>query len=581
MSSFFTVPGSRAKRKRPTAPQAPKKRIAVNKLTPSTTHSKKDSSRKKSSARDESISGSDLESSGEDDIRHREAASDAAESSGSEGNKETAAERRLRLAERYLENVRQDVEEIGFDAAEIDRDRIALRLEENVAEAKGKVYKALALHLAFDKASHTFFKANSMAVTSVAIRAPFAYMVTKDMALQKWRIQELPGDQYPSKAKKQPKRLAPPRTRPELVAWVRGNYSRRNDKDYKRHTRHILTAAVSSDGKYVVTGGLDKLMIVYDAETLRTLKVFTQHRDAVTGLAFRRGTNQIYSCSRDRTVKVWSLDELAYVETLFGHQDEVVDVDALGQERCVTTGARDRTARLWKVAEETQLVYRSGSVDKKVRSSNNTQSSYLEGSIDRVTMIDDDLFVTGSDNGTIALWNVQKKKPMFTIPHAHGIGPQPIPAPQSSAKTPQTEMPSEPRPRWITALRAVPYSDVILSGSWDGYIRVWRLSDDKKQMQSAGVLGGSEIRAQSDLPNGHPPRDGDENPQWLVPGIVNDIAVFERGDNGRDGLCIVAAVAKEHRFGRWMDPKGAKNGGVVFEVPRISPKPLANGAHKK
>lgn len=34
------------------------------------------------------------------------------------------------------------------------------------------------------------------------------------------------------------------------------------------------------------------------------------------GVAFRRGTHQLFSCAHDRTVKIWNLDEMAYVETL-------------------------------------------------------------------------------------------------------------------------------------------------------------------------------------------------------------------------------------------------------------------------
>jgi len=40
----------------------------------------------------------------------------------------------------------------------------------------------------------------------------------------------------------------------------------------------------------------------------------------VTGLSFRPGTHTLYSCSYDRTVKIWSLDDAAYVDSLFGHQ---------------------------------------------------------------------------------------------------------------------------------------------------------------------------------------------------------------------------------------------------------------------
>ena len=34
------------------------------------------------------------------------------------------------------------------------------------------------------------------------------------------------------------------------------------------------------------------------------------------GLVFQAGSHQLFSCSADRTVKIWNLDEMAYVETL-------------------------------------------------------------------------------------------------------------------------------------------------------------------------------------------------------------------------------------------------------------------------
>lgn len=107
----------------------------------------------------------------------------------------------------------------------------------------------------------------------------------------------------------------------------------------------------------------------------------------------------MYSCSADRTVKSWNLDELAYVETLFGHQDEVVGITALAGERCVTVGARDRTARLWKIVDETQLVFRGEGSKKRKTAASGQEEQFAEGSIDCVAMIDEEHFVTGSDNG--------------------------------------------------------------------------------------------------------------------------------------------------------------------------------------
>ena len=58
---------------------------------------------------------------------------DDGDSSDSADEDETAAEKRLRLAERYLEELKGEVEEeAGFDARDIDRDLIAERLKEDV-----------------------------------------------------------------------------------------------------------------------------------------------------------------------------------------------------------------------------------------------------------------------------------------------------------------------------------------------------------------------------------------------------------------------------------------------------------------
>ena len=581
MSSFFTVPGAQKKRKRPAAPDAPKKRLAGGKSAGKpVAKAAAAGTTKKRVERDESISGSDS-----DDDESYDSPSDAGgavdrdESDNDE--EETAAEKRLRLAERYLENIKEHVDEAGFDAADIDRDLIAERLQEDVAETKGRVYRQLTSKLAFSKASQTFFRTNTNAVTSVAACAPYVYTTTKDLYLHKWRTQDLPQHQFPQTTKRKPKKAqAPPKKKPELESWIRGNKSKGKDITYQRHVGQILAVAASPDGKYVVTGGEDRKLIIYDAATLKPLKVMTHHRDAVTGLAFRRGTNQLYSCSKDRTVKVWSLDELAYVETLFGHQDNVVDIDALAQERCVSVGARDRTARLWKVAEETQLVFRGGGANKKPQAGIDPRSLLHEGSMDRIAMIDDDLFVTGSDNGAIALWSVTKKKPVYIEPIAHGIDPA-LEAVQASAEeNPSPDAVPAPTPRWITALKTIPYSDVILSGSWDGHIRVWKLTEDKKKIEQVGILGDHQQDEDAGgLTNGDAQHGHAKESRRAIPGVINDIAVFERGDRGKDGLCVVAAVAKEHRFGRWKVCASVRNGGVVFEVPRIQ-KAQENGARE-
>ncbi|KAF3940217.1 Beta-TrCP [Dactylella cylindrospora] len=427
MSSFFTLPASQRKRKRSGTDNT----ASSSKRNSSTSKPANSASRPaKRQVRDEEISSDEDESIDSNSIVSGE---DSDEESIPD---ETEADKRLRLAQQYLDNLRTETgitpwsppsitstalanqiiyeitEEHGFDAAEIDRDLIAERLKSSVAETHGKLYRHIAASLAFSSSSPIQFRHAFKATTAVAICWPYIYTTTKDVALLKWKVPEsvvagVDGVAHGSSSdsgKDEGKK-------PKQIRCVKGSYTkgtRKMDATYQGHIDSILCAAASQDGKFVATGGRDSRIVIWDAETLKPLRVFKHHRDSVNGLVFRRGTNQLYSCSSDRTIKLWSLDELTYVETLFGHQDEVVGIDSLAYERCVTVGARDKSARLWKIVDETQLVFRGGGEGrlKKRRDDDGgvsllTEEGYVEGSIDCVCMIDEEHFVTGSDNGYV------------------------------------------------------------------------------------------------------------------------------------------------------------------------------------
>ncbi|KAM0721690.1 hypothetical protein Q7P37_002615 [Cladosporium fusiforme] len=569
MSSFFTLPASQKKRKRPSAPgDAPDKRGPPS---------------RRQQSRDESISGSDIS----DDDAPEEDDFSASESEDEDLKNEDPATKRIRLAEQYLANTQKEVlEHGGFDAAEIDqeilRSRMGERLAEDTAEDKGKLYRFIADDLDWTGAQHDQFRTDTKGVNGVAISGRHVYTVTQDRALVKWEIPEL---EAPSDENVQTKKTS---RKPKKVGFTRGS-----KHATEHHQKEILCVAASQDGKFVATGGADNRLIIWDANTLKPLKIFSGllrdngHRDSVISVVFRRGTNQLFSASKDRTVKIWSLDELAYIETLFGHQDEVLDVSTLASETCVTVGARDRTARFWKVVEESQLVFRGGGPDRKVKKGvdDDGQKPNYEGSMERVACIDDETFITGADNGSVSLWSIHKKKPVFTYPLAHGLEP-PAPIEDRSAEMDPSQvldaegpMILDPQPRWITALKAIPFSDVFLTGSWDGHVRAWRISSDKRRIEPLGPLGSPQVDIAAALEDAGISAEGLSSDALqalshgavqatgLVQGVINDLAVLDKDDRGRSGFYVLAAVGKEHKLGRWESFEG-KNSAVLFNVPR-------------
>ena len=565
MSSFFSRPASQKRKRAPARSTAPKKR-------------------QKPQARqdrdDESISGS------ESSQASRAASPTPSESSDDED--ETEASRRLKLAEQYLANVRRDVAEDqninpdAFDAEDIDRELIAARLKEDVAEEKGRVYKRLASTLNLAAAESAKFGTDSQSMMGVAVdgSGKYAWTASKDCVIAKWELYQLTA----SKPTEDVKNV---RRKPKQLAYRKGGSRKRaGDPRYKHHTGHILCIAASHDGNFVATGGTDRRLIIWRGSDLKPLRSFTQHRDAVTSLAFQGKTNQLYSAGKDRTVKIWSLNELAYVETLFGHQDEVVDISAVGggQDRCLSVGARDRTSRLWKVVEESQLVFRGGgftSLGKRTEeekelaaTGDDERPRAFEGSLDRGIQIDSQLFVTGSDNGSLSLYALHKKKPLHVFPLSHGYD-APLAAELSWAEADLKGRKSnaQPLPRYVTAMACVPFSDLFITGSWDGYVRVWGLSEDMKRIERVGVVGRealqeTTITSLDDTPSVNDAANQPVAATGPIRGVVNDLKVVEVGERGKDGIRVLAAVGKEMRGGRWMRKSG-RNEAVVYEIPKV------------
>ncbi|GME86856.1 unnamed protein product [[Candida] boidinii] len=464
---------------------------------------------------------------------------------------ETAADKRRRLAKQYLENLKQETENYDFDAKDLDDEIIASRLQKDVAEQQGHVYKFIADELLLSEATPKFNRMQEEGITSLSVKYPNVYVTSKDMVLSKWDFSE---------TDKKPKR----------TKYVKGGLKYlelSKEQMYNGHCDQISCVTTSPDGRYVVTGGKDKRIIVWSTENLAPIRVLEirDRRGQVLGLTFRRNTDNLYASCADLKIRTYSINQLAQLETLYGHQDLVVDISALSQERCVTVGSRDRTAMYWKIAEETRLTFRGGDSQQKPKKKKKKENKdetediettedktnkipyHAEGSIDCVSMIDDSHFVTGSDNGNIALWSLAKKKHLYVERCSHGILPV-IESTKASGETNEEDAKlqiPEPQPYWITAIHAVPYSNVFISGSWNGDMKVWKLDEHLRRFELIGTL-----------PN--------------VRGIVTRIDSYEDEKNSK--LVIFASVSKEHRLGRWIKPQsGSRNGlySIAIDLQKL------------
>ncbi|KAM6178038.1 WD repeat, SAM and U-box domain-containing protein 1 isoform 2-T2 [Rhynchocyon petersi] len=86
------------------------------------------------------------------------------------------------------------------------------------------------------------------------------------------------------------------------------------------HCAPVLTCAFSHDGQMLVSGSVDKSVILYDTNTENILHMLTKHTRYVTTCAFAPNIHLLATGSMDKTVNIWQF----YPEALRqGHSTEV------------------------------------------------------------------------------------------------------------------------------------------------------------------------------------------------------------------------------------------------------------------
>jgi len=76
------------------------------------------------------------------------------------------------------------------------------------------------------------------------------------------------------------------------------------------HDSPVYSVAVTADGKYVISGGEDKTVRVWELATGKEVQRFTGHTDWVRSVAVTADGRYVISGSGDKTVRVWYIGDL-------------------------------------------------------------------------------------------------------------------------------------------------------------------------------------------------------------------------------------------------------------------------------
>lgn len=342
------------------------------------------------------------------------------------------------------------------------------------------------------------------------------------MVVARWRLDEKPRSSESSKS--------------SLVADASHRDGRSTDilvqnKELRRfdgHNGSVLSLAVGPEGRFVVSGGADGTVRLWNFDSAQQIRFYDGHKAQVVGVGFSRDGKRILSGSYDKTLRLWDVDsgkELRVFQcqsTVYGisfSPDGRYALSAHGDDgvRGEQRQNDENAARLWNVETGTEIRRLKGhqewvwsvafspdgrqaigsSLDKTICLWN-LMSGELIGRlrghtsrIDSVAFAPDGLrAVSGSEDGTVRIWDLTEKKELYRLDGAKGSVQCVAVSPDGrfilaggedrnvhvwNIESRREVLTCEAHGKDVLCLTVSPDSRHFLSGSWDGSLRLWRL----------------------------------------------------------------------------------------------------------
>ncbi|MBN1409577.1 MAG: caspase family protein [Spirochaetales bacterium] len=169
----------------------------------------------------------------------------------------------------------------------------------------------------------------------------------------------------------------------------------REMRTFSGHKGSIFDMYFTLDGKYAISAGSDKQIIIWHIPTGKIVKILNGHTAGVTSLSVSRDEKLMVSGSRDKLCILWNLEDGGIKKIFRGHKKEVNAVCISGDGKYIASAGTDKTVIIW-----------DGKTSGKLR----TLVGHKEAVMGLAFSADGKFILSASEDGTVRLWETATGK---------------------------------------------------------------------------------------------------------------------------------------------------------------------------
>ena len=123
------------------------------------------------------------------------------------------------------------------------------------------------------------------------------------------------------------------------------------------HTSKVLCCALSIDDKYLVSGGADKTVKIWNLQENFQINSFNGHTKDVNCVSFSNNMKFIASAGNDKTIRIWPFKTNDFKEKILeGHTKEIFVMVISNNNQFIISGGKDCTIRIWDIKNNHQQI---------------------------------------------------------------------------------------------------------------------------------------------------------------------------------------------------------------------------------